>query len=176
MKSISKWMVFSLLCVLLFFAGYVTNEIFDRHEYGFHTLPNVPRLPAKAPEIFKGYQKDAGFGDLNMSDFRRIDWLNDFYDAWKRKETLGLYEIGWGLDDLIHMYWLTTDGKVYCFCISDHGTFRIPKTYLLDESEDVSIRCFWEGNDDHECYDPNAIDDCFPILDGGFKQENRRFL
>ena len=175
MKSVGLWLVKLLIFILLFIAGYMVHKVTDKNEYNFYS-PTVPKLPKKAPGMFREYQERGGFYDLNAADFRRGERLYDFYNAWENKEPDGLYEIGWGIDDLVHMYWLTKEGKVYRFCISDHGTFRIAKTYWVDEYDDVFIHCFGEINEGHERHDPNTIKDCFLLLRGEYKKENRRFI
>lgn len=179
MKTIIRWAILSFVGILLFSAGYFGHDILGEYEYGFHDLPTVPKLPKQAPEMFLKYQEDHSFTDLNMAGWKYNEYLRDFYNAWKEKETFGAYEIGWGLDDLVHMYWLTKDGKVYRFCISDHGTFTIAKTYWVDESETVSIVYFNDCGDkplQKVPMDPDSLNQSSPFLDGEFPKSSRRFI
>ena len=175
MKLMLKWLFKLLICAILFCAGYMTHKVTDRNEYDWHS-PTVPKLPNNAPKMFLEYEKNSYFDDILGASFRRGEGLYDFYDAWKNKETYGVYDNGWGLDDLVHMYWLTKDGKIYRFCISDHGSFSGKKAYYVDESDSVSIYCAGEHFDGHENHDPNTIINCYLNLKADFKKENRQYI
>ena len=172
MKLTVAWAIKILVCILLFFAGYTTHKITDKNEYSIH-CPTIPKLPKNAPDMFKQYQEHEGFDNLNEAGCFRGERLYGFYYAWKNKDTYGVYENGWGIDDLVHDYWLTKGGKVYRFCISEHVGLRDAKSYHMDELDSVSVRCLREGNEGHQSHDPNTIKDCFLLLDGEFKKENR---
>lgn len=155
-RKTGLWIVKILLLGLSFWSGYLFNEIADKHEYSFHEYPSVPELPNNAPAIFRDYD----FYDLNMAGPERNEFLYDFYKAWKEKEKLGFYEVGFGMDDLIHTYWLTQNGEVFRYVISDHGSFLIEKTYHFDKYEKVSFykwKEFPHADSKMVDIDPNTI-------------------
>ena len=170
-----RWLLLFLLCFVMFYSGYLFNELTDKNEYDYDNMPSIPRLPSAAPAVFKGND----FEDLNMSGSRRNEYLCDFHTAWKEKKVYGLYETGYGLDDLVHTWWLTKDGEIHRFCISDHGTPMIKKAYYYDKSDSLSIYCWMDKEDGTQQItdvEPDTIKDKAYYISGNFKKENRIFL
>jgi hypothetical protein len=155
-RKTGLWIIMLFLLGVFFWAGYLFNGITDKHEYSFHEFPSVPKLPKNAPAIFRDYD----FYDLNMAGPERNKYIHDFYKAWQEKETLGFYEVGSGMDDLVHTYWLTKNGEVFRYEISDHGSLFIQKTYHFNKYETVSFYKWKESPDaDSQMIDidPNTI-------------------
>lgn len=155
LRKIVLWITKLAICILFFMAGYLCNDNAGKYEYGFYNFPIVPKLPKNAPAIFQEYE----FYDLNMAGSYRNKCLYDFHKAWTNKETYGFYDIGVGLDDLIHSYWLTDNGKVFYLEISDHGSNLIEKRCYIDELQSVSFYHIKDTNDNsmRVPIDPNTL-------------------
>ena len=75
MKSIKMglWFLSLLVCFILFYSGYLFHEIIEKHEYDYHQMPTVPKLPQIAPALFQ----DVDYEDLNMAGSRRNEYLDE---------------------------------------------------------------------------------------------------
>jgi hypothetical protein len=103
-------------------AGFLVLGYFIHDLSWDHRKDVVPRPPKRAevPAVFY----EAEYHNLLAPVEIRNGLIEKFLWAWNNSERYAVYDNGYGLDEIISMYWVTDCGTIMCLLANNDGLFQ----------------------------------------------------